>query len=168
MAFCCMAAPAAAQRFSLSAGAGWMPSTFFRTMQSIGGVDFSTAYPTYNINFTWKINPNLLATASAIYEYSAADGRTDMPPFNYYHESRYTYGGLMGLTFNWGNRTWFTWYSSVECGMMGYSASSESPGLRGVTQICPIGLCVGKKAGGFMEIGYGIKGLFNAGAFLRW
>ncbi len=163
-----MTAHAEAQRFLLSGGAGWMPSTFFRHINSLGGVNFSTAYPTYQVNFTWNINPKLLAAASAVYEYSTADGRIDMPPFSRYHQARYTYGGLLGLGHHWINRGYFALYSSIECGIIYSSIPSASFNLRAVMQIDPLGFRIGKKAGGFMELGYGIKGIISAGVFVRW
>lgn len=162
---------ARAQHFSLSAGGGWMPATYFRDAGLAGSAGFETGYPTYNLNAFYNIDRNLFATASILFEHTRADGKIDGPPFTPYHEVRNTYGCLLGLGYSWISHRCFTFYSYIEGGLFcatireeGYKEKQDN---NAAIQINTLGFGFGNKIGGFLELGYGIKGIVNMGAFVK-
>lgn len=145
---------------------------------SYGKISNATSYGAWHADYRYLINHRWAVGGTFVFDYEDAEGvlkNTVQEQIigNFY---RYHYTLAAEGDFRYISREKFTFYSSLGIGATLYNQvyrelNSSSKSTHNTVhlnfQVTPIGVKYGNHWGGFLEIGFGYRGIANAGVFYR-
>lgn len=177
----CLISQAYGQRHELSAGAGILSRPFIKenrpfTKKYNGSSDNDQHFGAFQLNYRYKVCQYYSIGLSVVYEQQKHDISSGYPGMeNKHHIYTDHYFSLMvSNRYAWMQTRWVNLSSSLDLGacLPGRDNSAdyenEFTRTRFAYQITPFSIRVGKRWGGYAEIGYGYKGILSAGFSYRF
>lgn len=147
-----------------------VPSVPTGTMME-GGKSFGSIH----VNYKYRLHERISAGGTFAYDYSSANAVLNHYPIGSFNMTHYTLAAEADYTYL--NFKYFKMYALAGIGgtlydmdyMDGVNSNKDddNTSLHFTFQLTPIGLKFGDTFGGFLEIGFGYRGIFNAGLFIR-
>lgn len=130
-------------------------------------------YGPYYVGYRYSIANRVSIGLMFIYDFTKADAKDGEVKVGKFNNTYYT--GVLELDFKYINTDNFKLYSLIGGGATIYHQKySEIGGTKHVNsinfanfQFTPIGIKFGDRFGGYLEAGFGYKGILSAGLFLR-
>lgn len=130
--------------------------------------------PVYDLGYKRLLGERTEVGGAYSYAYSRSDAKIDGEKTGEFRNSYHTI--TVGTSYKWLLRNKFAMYSSAEAGITIFQqkyAPNEGKSSRDNTiyfnfQLSPLGFKYGYQYGPFAELGFGHKGIINAGMFARF
>lgn len=179
---CSISALHAQSKAELKIGAGIASRPFLKNIIHFsnfgaGGND-NTSYGTYHIEFLYKVLPKVKIGVAAVAEWSKNDVTGSGPDFWHKHK---VYNDIDATVLGTIQALYITkpileLYSAASLGPTmrfrkilrnDFGGNEEAKKVSVAYHFTAIGLKIGKKIGGFAELGYGYKGILCGGVYMR-
>lgn len=184
LSLCSISALHAQSKAELKIGAGIASRPFLRDINhyskaGAGGVD-DTYLGTYHIEFLYKILPKVKIGATAVGEWSKKDFTNSSPgPESWGKHKIYneTHLAILGTAqYSYISKPMVELYSAASLGPAmrfrkilrnDFGGNEDAQKVSVAYHVSAVGIKIGKRIGGFAELGYGYKGVLCGGVYVR-